>query len=231
LSATRYLVGPAPFLDFINQRFDTVPNRFRIIQKFDLATRPGIDGAVQIPISQLQAVPTHSADSPYALFEFMGALPRASLFSNWEVVTNDQAALAQMVSPSFDPTKLILLPNPLPVTAKPTGTNSDFTAVKFTSYQPADIRLEATPNNPSVLMLCDKYDPAWQVFVDGKRSEVLRCNFLMRGVFLDPGRHEVEFRFRPNGKMLYANLAAVFAAICLLGYAMLAVRRQPARGE
>ena len=47
-------------------------------------------------------------------------------------------------------------------------------------------------------MLADAFDPDWQVFVDGKKSEVLRCNYVMRGVYLEPGHHNVEFRFRPH---------------------------------
>ena len=106
---------------------------------------------------------------------------------------------------------------PLPAPANPSATNQDFETVKFISYHPSDIQIEAAPSSPSVLMLSDKYDPDWQVLVDGKQSEVLRCDFLMRGVFLAPGRHEVEFRFRPNIKMFYANIVAIFAGVCLLG--------------
>jgi len=35
----------------------------------------------------------------------------------------------------------------------------------------------------------------WQVFVNGKPAELLRCNFIMRGVYLTPGAHTVEFKF------------------------------------
>jgi hypothetical protein len=67
--------------------------------------------------------------------------------------------------------------------------------------------------------------------VDGKQSEVLRCNFLMRGVFLPPGHHEVEFRFRPDIKMFYVTLIATISGFCLLGYAMAATRRMATEGE
>jgi hypothetical protein len=229
LTATRYLVGPAPYLNEINQKFDTVSNRFRIVQRFELGPRPGVDRPTQY--SQVQAVPTDDPNARFALFEYTAAFPRATLFSCWQVVTNDMAALVKLTNAAFDPTTTVFVTKPLPAPANPSATNQDFANVKFVSYHPANIKLDATPNSPSVLMLCDKYDEDWQVFVDGKRGEVLRCNFLMRGVFLQPGHHEVEFRFRPNIKMFYVNLVATFSGICLLGYAMVTTRRRSAESE
>lgn len=229
LSATRYVVGPAPLLDMMNANFDSTPGRFRILQKFTFGPRPGVDREKITQYSQIQAVPVppdnpNAANAPYALYEFTGAFPRATLFSNWEVVTNDEVALTRLADRSFDPANAVLLTKPLP--AQPAGDNPDFTAVKITDYLPADIHLEATPTKPSVLMMADKYDPNWQVFIDGKRGEVLKVNYLMRGVYLDPGKHEVEFRFRPNIPLFYENLFAIAVACGLLGYALVTVRKR-----
>lgn len=228
LTSTRYLVGPAPLINMLNQQFYTAPNRFRIVQRFELGARPGV--LQPVLASDFEAVPTDNPNARYALFEFMDALPRANLYSNWEVNTNGHATLERMASDSFDPAKTVLLSEPLPAAAKPSMTNNSGT-VNFVSYEPTDIKLEATPTTPSVLMLCDKYDPDWQVWVDGKRSDVLKCNFLMRGVYLEPGRHEVEFKFRSNIKMLYVNIAAILLGLCLLGYAMVVNRKQPGMDE
>lgn len=229
LTATRYLVGPAGYLDLMNQQFDSAPNRFRIVQKFDLAPRAGIDRDRVTMVSQLQAAPTENPNAPYALIEDTAALPRATLYSNWQIVTNDEAALAKLVERSFDPTTAVVLTKPLPT--QPSGTNTELTNVKITSYRAAEIHLEATPSKPSVLMLADKYDPGWQVFVDGKQSEVLKCNYLMRGVYLEPGKHDVEFRFRINVRLFYENLFAIAVALGLLGYAIVASRKRSDSGE
>ena len=225
LTSTRYLLGPAPLLSAVNQQFNTESNRFRIIQRFELGPRPGVARATQY--SEVEAIPTDNPNATYALFEFMDALPRASLYSNWQVSTNEKATLEELASPSFDPAKTLLVAKSLPTAPTPAATNQDSGSVKFTSYLPADIKLEAAPTNPSVLMLCDKFDPDWKVWVDGKKSEVLVCNFLMRGVYLEPGRHEVEFRFQPDIRMFYVNLAAIFTGIALLGYVAVATRRRP----
>jgi uncharacterized membrane protein YfhO len=69
----------------------------------------------------------------------------------------------------------------------------------------------------SVLLLNDKYDPGWQVWVDGKPAELLRCNFLMRGVQLPAGAHTVEFLFKPDVRTLYVSLAAIALGVLLMG--------------
>lgn len=224
LTGTRYLLGPAPLLDAVNQQFDTISNRFRIIQRFEIGPRPGVDNPTQY--NQFAAIPTDSPNARYALFEYTAALPRAAVFSNWQVNTNDTAVLDTMASAAFDPARTVLLDEPLPNGAHPAGTNQVCEAAKYLSYMPADFKLEASPTSPSVLMVCDKYDPDWQVWVDGKRREVLRCNFLMRGVYLEPGHHEIEFKFRPNIKMLYVDLVAIIVGVVLLGYVGFVSRKQ-----
>src|SRR5258708_6246683 len=71
---------------------------------------------------------------------------------------------------------------------------------------------------PSVLLLCDRFNPKWQVWVDGKQEKLLRCNFIERGVFLKPGKHDVEFRFvSPNGP-LYVSFVAIGFGLLLCGW-------------
>jgi uncharacterized membrane protein YfhO len=99
--------------------------------------------------------------------------------------------------------------------------------VEFSSYAPKNIKLHAVANAPSILMLADKYDPNWQVWVDGRRAELLRCDFIMRGVYLQPGTHNVEFLFKPDTAPMYVSLAAIVIGLLLLGFVIFS-REQPA---
>ncbi|HEY3915050.1 MAG TPA: hypothetical protein VGN61_11240, partial [Verrucomicrobiae bacterium] len=46
----------------------------------------------------------------------------------------------------------------------------------------------------------------------------LRCNYIMRGVYLTPGTHTIEFRYKPSLKTLYITLCAIGVGIALAGY-------------
>ncbi len=80
---------------------------------------------------------------------------------------------------------------------------------------------------PSVLLLNDRHNPNWNVFVDGTREPLLRCNYIMRGVYLVPGKHVVEFRFQPLLTAFYISLTALAAGVMLCGY--LVVTKNSAR--
>ena len=175
-------------------------------------------------LEELTAVPADTGR--YALFEFTGALPRAKLYSNWQVSTNDDANLKTLADLNFDPFKTVLVSTPqkdLPVSA----TNENSGTVEFTSYTPKKIVFAANATAPSILLLNDKYDSHWRVTVDGKPAELLRCNYLMRGVQVPPGQHTVEFQFNLPNKPLYITLTAIGIGILLIGYLLILQRRQP----
>jgi hypothetical protein len=213
LTNTRYLLGAAGYLDTLNQQLDPAQHRFRIAQRFEILPKPGI--AQPTRLEELTAA--DNENGPYALFEFTGALPRAKLYSSWQVSTNDQANLDTLADLNFDPEKTVLISTPqkdLPAVA----TNENSGTVEFTSYTPKQIVFAANVLSPSVLLLNDKYDPNWRVTVDGRPAGLLRCNYIMRGVYLTPGAHTVEFQFSLPNKTLSVTLASIVVGILLCGF-------------
>ncbi|HTV40999.1 MAG TPA: hypothetical protein VMF08_10510 [Candidatus Sulfotelmatobacter sp.] len=223
LTNTRYLLGPANFLDQINDQLDPGQRRFRILQRFSIALKPGVEEYTEA--EQLTAVPDNNGD--YALFEFTGALPRASLYSNWQVNTNDNATLQHLAARSFDPLKTVLVSTVIPNEPLTNSADEDAGTVEYKSYAPRETVLDAEARTPSVLLLNDKFDPNWRVFVDGKPAELLRCNFIMRGVFLAPGSHTVEFKFSLPHKPLYITIVAVGTGIGLCTILLMSGRKSP----
>ena len=259
LTNTRYLLGPAGFLDVLNQQLDPTQHRFRIVQRFIVLPKPGITVPAGISPEQFayylapdKVTAFPNPDGPYALIEFIGALPRAKLYSNWEantppvlngfttngmaesdlnmlasIGTNDFLTLKTLASPTFEPQLTVLLAKPLPNAAPSTNANPG--TVEYKSYSPKQIVLTANAAAPSVLLLNDKYDPQWRVTVDGQPAELLRCNFIMRGVYLPtPGQHTVEFQFSLPHRPLYVTLAGLGVAILLCAFLALSARKRQA---
>ena len=224
LTDTRYLLGPAGYLEVLNQQLDPVKNRFRIAQRFEIVPKPGILQPTRL--EELTAVLQN--EGKFALFEFTGALPRAKLYSNWQVNTNDQANLKTLADLSFDPAKTVLISTPQKNLAA-VSTHENSGTVEFKSYSPKHLAFAVNATAPSVLLLNDKYDPNWRVTIDGQRADLLRCNFLMRGVQVPAGAHTVEFYFSLPNKPLYVTLSAMGLGIALCGFLFLASRRNPKR--
>lgn len=210
LTNTRYLLGPAGALNDLNKQFDPVQRRFGIAARFNIAYKPGIAR----PRGQFDEVTAViDANGPFAIFDYGAALPRAKLYSRWQVSTNDQATLGTLASQQFDPEQSVLVDTPIPASTASTNAGN----VSFVSYAPKNIKFKAEAAGPSVLLLNDRFDPNWKVFVDGKREPLLRCNFIMRGVQVPSGQHQVEFRFEPPVRALYVSVAAVFVGLALVG--------------
>ena len=226
LTNTRYLLGPAGYLEGLNRDLDPPQHRFRIAARFDIVPKPGVTQPKRY--EELTALP--NPEGQYALFEFTGALPRARLYANWQVCTNDQAALEQLASASFDPQLSVLVASQ-PGVAAPAATNAAAGAVTFTSYAPTDIVLKAESATPAVLLLNDRFDPDWKVSVDGKPAPMLRCNYIMRGVALEKGTHTVEFRFQPSMLGFYVSVVVTGVAVLLCGLLLAQARTSaPAAG-
>ena len=223
LTNTRYVLGAAGFLNVMNQELDPGKGRFRILQRFDIVPKPGVTRLSQL--AQMTAVT--NSDGDLALFEFTGALPRAKLYANWQVNTNDPAVLKKLADLNFDPVQTVLVDTPekgLPGIS----TNANTGTVEFKSYAPKDIVLSANATQPSVLLLNDKYDPQWTVTVDGQPAPLLRCNYIMRGVYLMPGAHTVKFHFAMPNKPLYVTLTALVVGLGLAGFLFYSTRKSRA---
>src|SRR5439155_15077571 len=138
--------------------------------------------------------------------------PRAKLYAQWQVQTNGDEVLKALADPVFDPALSVLVSDEIPA---PTvaGTNAAAGTVEFASYSPQRIELRANAAVPSVVLLNDRFDRDWRVTVDGQAAKLLRCNFIMRGAQVPPGRHTVVFRFQPSLQGLKISLAAVVVGV------------------
>lgn len=165
-----------------------------------------------------------NSTGPYCLIHFDGALPRAKLYSHWEVQTNDLATLEILASQEFDPhAKLIVNSQIEPSAAAP---NKASGSVNITEYKPKEIQLTADATTEAILLLNDHWSPHWNVTVNGQPAELLRCNFVMRGVQLKPGQHEIVFRFQPPVTWLYVSLTSLLSGFGLLGFIVVRDRKK-----
>jgi hypothetical protein len=158
-----------------------------------------------------------SSDGPVALYEFTAALPRAKLYSNWQVV-DDAAALQLLASAPFDPVKTVLVAKDTPVTQTPGDAAADPGTVKISQYKSTHLIMEADAKTPAVLLLNDRTGDSWNVLIDQKPAPFLRCNYIMQGTFVPAGHHIIEFRYQPSLTLFCISLSAFGLGIVLAGF-------------
>jgi hypothetical protein len=138
------------------------------------------------------------------IYEYPYSLPRASLFSSVLRVRDGEEALAAIRSAATDVWERVVIEtgdigpetaNHLEQMARQPRETA--TAASVLHYDSQRVVLSAAAKYPSILMLTDSNYPGWNVYVDGSKAELLKANYLFRGVPLSPGTHHVEFRYEP----------------------------------
>ena len=221
LTNTRWILGGTNDVAFFNRQFDPAKGRFTVASNFVVGLRPGTKNP-NAPGTEDFTTEFNSA-GPYSLIRFDGALPRAKLFNQWQVQTNDDTTLETLAKREFDPQATVIVNAPIAPSTAALGQAAG--EVITQSYRPKEIRLTAQVTNDSVLLLNDHWSAHWRVTVDGQPSELLRCNYVMRGVRLSPGSHEVVFRFQPPMTWLYVSLASLLGGFGLLGFVIVDERK------
>lgn len=96
--------------------------------------------------------------------------------------------------------------------------------IKLSSYTPNKIVYNAKTNADGFAVFSEIHYPAgWEISIDGKKVEGLtRVNYLLRGLEIPKGNHEVVFEFKPfsyttgNTITLIATLIVLIGGLCAI---------------
>lgn len=162
-----------------------------------------------------------SSDGQQVLLENMAVLPKAWLVPAAMVIENRMQDLQILQNPSFNPAHAALVesPPPIPLAAVDQQPFTPPGNVSVTRYEGERIELTASPKVNSLLVLGEKYYQGWKAAVDGKPVDIYPVNHVLRGVYLTPGKHTVEFVFDPLpfkiGKYLTFASFALFVGMLI----------------
>ncbi len=140
-------------------------------------------------------------------------MPRAGVVAGVRIA-DGLAAFAALLSPGFDPARMVLLP-----AGQEAEAPASFRGTARIVDERADrVRIEAELSSDGYVVLADTYDPGWRVRVDGRPAQLFRANVAFRAVAIPAGRHLVEMVYRPAVVLagVVVSLAAVLATILFL---------------
>ena len=70
--------------------------------------------------------------------------------------------------------------------------------IKLVEHNPNYLKYESQSGKNGLAVFSEIYYPkGWMAFVDGKESEILRANYILRALSIPTGKHTVEFKFQP----------------------------------
>ena len=85
--------------------------------------------------------------------------------------------------------------------------------VQVTSYRARQVELEVETLSPGLLVLGDTYFSGWKAEIDGKEMPVFRTDYLLKGVGVEPGRHQIRFFYRPHSFYFGLGLTVMSGAV------------------
>jgi len=70
--------------------------------------------------------------------------------------------------------------------------------IQVVEYNPNKIIYKSENQKKSFIVFSEIYYPhGWRVFIDGKETKLIRVNYILRGLEVNPGDHTIEMRFEP----------------------------------
>ncbi|QTA81893.1 Bacterial membrane protein YfhO domain-containing protein [Desulfonema limicola] len=70
-------------------------------------------------------------------------------------------------------------------------------SINLISYSPNRIKIKTSSKYNGFLIISDNYHPGWKAVIDGKPSEILQANYIMRAIPIKAGKHNVILEFKP----------------------------------
>jgi hypothetical protein len=151
------------------------------------------------------------------------ALPRTFLVDRQQVVDSDDAALAATRAPAFDARQAAVTERR--VAGIPTAGGGDAGSARLEHYGSERLSIAADARRRSLLVLTDVHFPGWKATVDGKSAPIERVDYLLRGVVVPAGRHEVEFSYEPASWRI-GWIVSALGTLTLLAMAAMGWRRR-----
>ncbi len=179
---------------------------------YDLLNTKYLIGRKNVPLDRAKFQLVYDVEPAMDIYENTHALPRAFVVPAGIEVADSDSALAAIHAPDFDPSKTAAIENGRAPSVAPiavsSGTGSG--SAKITGYGPNEILVNAESADGGVLVLSEVFYPGWRAWIDNTNEvQVLRTDFLLRGVILPPGAHRVRFLYDPGSFKIGVILFAV----------------------
>jgi len=220
------VLWPKAFADMSNRFFDESSEaRERLLDRTGVRYRvlPQRRAGGRVPLARIPQF------YESFLFDFYETVtPRVSIVPTSRLVPQVNTQIDALFEGGWDSRAVVLLDREMP----PAGTRGE-------PVQPFARVIEESSNRTLVeagigadggyLVFLDSYSEDWKATVDGHPATMARADGLWRAVRLSPGRHRVEFLYRPRALAIGAAIS-LGGSLCMLGLVLLGATNRSKTG-
>jgi hypothetical protein len=119
---------------------------------------------------------------------------------------------------NFDPKQTVFIDQRFKERVGAMNLKKDSTAsIALTYYSPDTLNYTSNAAAESFAVFSEiYYEKGWNAYLDGQKTDHIRVNYLLRGMKIPAGKHEVSFRFEPANYFLGEKIAGVSSILLLL---------------
>lgn len=95
-------------------------------------------------------------------------------------------------------------------------------SISLTSYNPDKMVYQATSNGNNLAVFSEVWygpDKGWKAYIDGVESPIVRTNYILRGLVIPEGTHEVILEFKPRSYAIGTKIGMLASLLILVGIA------------
>jgi hypothetical protein len=131
---------------------------------------------------------------------------------------------------NFDPKKTVFIDERFKERVGNINLAKDSSAnIALTYYSPDTLNYSSNASAESFAVFSEiYYEKGWNAYVDGQKADHVRVNYVLRGMKVPAGKHEISFRFEPANYFLGEKIAfaSSIALILLVGFSIWASWRK-----
>lgn len=159
-----------------------------------------------------------------------GALGTAWFVDNYKIVPNADSEMTALSH--FDPKHTAIVDQRFADYVKNGAYGHDSAAsITMKSYEPNDLVYDSKSNAQMLAVFSEMYyKEGWDAFIDGKPTDYIRVNYVLRAMTIPAGAHTIEFKFEPKAYAIGEKLSLASSLIVLLaglGLLFMEFRKKP----
>lgn len=97
-------------------------------------------------------------------------------------------------------------------------------SIKLDSYDPEELNYTSENSHNGVAIFSEIfYDKGWNAYIDGELVPHFRANYVLRGLEIPAGTHQIKFKFEPKAFYTADTISLVFSILLLFGFVVVIV--------
>ena len=95
--------------------------------------------------------------------------------------------------------------------------NDSLSTIELTEYKPDQLTYRSETTGDHLAVFSDiYYDKGWNAYVDGELHPHFRVNYVLRGMIIPQGNHEIKFKFEPKSYVAGRRISLISSSLLIL---------------